>query len=126
MKNLNKLFLITIITIISALFISCYTPSPLYGTWADNLGNKMVFNEDGTFSATIFNGEETKFEFDGTWTTIDNSILLKYKQKADVENTEVPEISRIAEWDIQGAKLTVKWTINEQISKNLILWHTER
>lgn len=129
MKKLNKIILVTIITLITALFVSCYTPSPLYGKWADNLGNQITFEEDGTFKATIFDGSETKYEFEGTWKTLDNAIQFKYKHKLDTEaseNVENPEISRIAEWDFQGAQLTVVWTINEQITKNLILWHIER
>ena len=49
MKNIKKTF-ITLSTIFALFTLSsCYTPSPLYGTWNDNLGNKITFISDGTF-----------------------------------------------------------------------------
>ena len=53
MKNIKNTF-ITLATIFTIFTLaSCYTPSPLYGTWNDNLGNKITFISDGTFVAKI-------------------------------------------------------------------------
>ena len=48
---MKKIFL-SLLFIFAMMFIaSCYTPSPLYGTWSDNSGNKITFISDGTFVA---------------------------------------------------------------------------
>ena len=62
---------------------SCYVPSPLYGTWADNDGNKIIFMTDGTFSATVkVSDSETPSISSGSYTVIDNTNM--YMQQDNI------------------------------------------
>ena len=36
-----------------AFLVSCREPSPLYGSWADNKGNRLSLFDDGTFNAKV-------------------------------------------------------------------------
>ena len=60
-------------------FVACYVPSPLYGTWADNNGNKITFISDGTFAAQIKDGAGTRKSFSGDYSTVDNVLTLSYQ-----------------------------------------------
>lgn len=117
MKTSRKIFITSIIILITSLFISCYTPSPLYGTWADNDGDKIIFMDDGTFSATIIGTDESSTLYSGAWTVIDNVLVLNIQgDNAAVRNTE---------WDIRGALLYIEWTANNT-TKTLKLYHIAR
>ena len=48
----------TVIASLVSLFLclilfSCYTPNPLYGTWADNNGNTFTFQQDYSFTSKV-------------------------------------------------------------------------
>lgn len=116
MKN-KFLLLISTFILFSTLFISCYTPSPLYGTWTDNDGNKIQFMDDGTFTANISNTDESITNYTGTWTTVDNVLIFSIAGDTTY--------SRNTEWDLQGARLNLTWTANGS-TKILVLWHTSR
>ena len=117
MKTTKKLFITLLITFITSLFISCYTPSPLYGTWADNDGDKIIFMDDGTFSATIIETDESSQIYDGTWLVIDNVLVLNI--------SGANSATRNTEWDIRGALLYIEWTANNT-TKTLKLYHIKR
>ena len=115
MKNRKKA-LITILIIFTILILSsCYTPSPLYGTWNDNLGNKITFITDGTFTAKIFDHYGQELSYSGDYTVIDN-VLIFSTQNGKVINTE---------WDIRGALLYLTWTKDSE-TLYLTLYHTAR
>ena len=103
--------------LLAALFCSCYTPNPLYGTWTDNDGNKIQFIDDGTFSATIKDSENELIGYSGEWSVIDN--VLMFTIKGDSTYT------RNTEWDIRGAMLYLTWTANNN-TRVLTLYHTAR
>lgn len=116
MKRNIKTIIAAIFTVI--LFASCYTPSPLYGTWTDNDGNKIQFRDDGNFSATIKDSSSTAINYEGNWATIDNVLLFTIV--GENEN-----YSRNTEWDIRGAMLSLTWTANNG-TRVLTLYHTAR
>ena len=99
------------------LFSSCYTPNPLYGTWADNDGNKIQFIDDGTFTATIKNSDNQLVSYSGDWSTVDNVLIFNIKGDSSY--------SRNTEWDMRGAMLFLTWTANNN-TKVLTLYHTAR
>ncbi|MBQ9896609.1 MAG: hypothetical protein IJM40_04765, partial [Synergistaceae bacterium] len=77
MKNINtKLFAFTLFAALCVLLASCYQPSPIYGAWSDNSGNKISFADDGSFSATIVDPDNpsTKINYSGAYTVIENVI----------------------------------------------------
>ena len=116
MKN-NKRAIITLLTIFTILILSsCYTPSPLYGTWNDNIGNKITFISDGTFTAKILDQYGQEISYDGDYTVIDN-VLIFNTQSGKVINTE---------WDIRGSLLYITWTIKDNETISLTLYHTAR
>lgn len=117
MKNRNKILLL-ISSILILFMISCYIPNPLYGTWADSIGNKIIFNDDWSFNATIVSTDDTTIEYNGNWSLVDNILIL------DV-TSETSSYKRIVEWDLSGAILHIIWTTNNQ-QKNLTLYHTAR
>lgn len=114
----------TIILSVVLLFTSCYTPSPLYGTWEDNNNNKIIFNTDGTFSAQVSYNSES-FEYSGTYTVIDNVLIFNIVESSD-ETTATPT-SKKREWDLQGAILRLnKFKDDDSDASVLTLYHTAR
>lgn len=115
----KKLYLLAIL-ILAAIFISCYTPSPLYGTWADNTGsNTIKFMQDGTFNAKIQNADGKPETVEGNYSVIDNIIVFNII--GDVT------YSRNSEWDIRGAMLYLTWYQKDSDkSINLTLYHIAR
>jgi len=118
--SMKKFFILVLPIFVLFGFISCYTPSPLYGSWADNDGNKITFVSDGTFVAKIVKSsdESQKNEsitYQGSYVVIDNVIVFATDSGITV-NTE---------WDIRGAMMYLTWTA-EGITKNLALYHTSK
>lgn len=122
MKNIKKFFaVLTVLTVALFTFEGCYTPSPLYGTWADNNGNQIKFISDGSFVATIKGSIEGQFsKYSGEWITLDNVLIFTYSSDSSpvslVMNTE---------WDIRGAMLYLTWTTDNN-TKILTLYHTAK
>jgi len=114
MKHIKTALFITITSLI-ILLASCYTPSPLYGTWSDNDGNKIVFFDDGSFKATTKEADENSISYEGTYQVIDN--IINFNISAPVTS------NRVGEWDIRGAILYITFTGKD---KALILYHTAR
>ena len=115
---MKKNYLIAAALLCGALFAGCYTPSPLYGTWADNSGNKITFLSDGSFVAKITdsNRADTKpIQYEGTYTVIDNVLVFSYQAKT--MNTE---------WDIRGSLLHCTWTFENTHTKQMTLYQTAR
>jgi len=113
-KNIVILSLFAII----GLFVSCYAPSPLYGTWSDNAGNKISFMQDRTFSGKIINNGGKADTIQGNYTVIDNVIIFNVVG-------EETSYTRNTEWDIRGAMLYITWT-TDNTPVNLTLYHTAR
>jgi hypothetical protein len=105
-----------LISLLLILFAGCYTPSPLYGSWSDNAGNKISFFDDGSFSSNVLNAEGTSIDYSGNYMCIDNVLIF---------NTNTG-ISINTEWDIRGAILYLTWTPGNEETKNLTLYHTSR
>lgn len=116
-KNISGILVIIAALFITTFFTSCYTPSPLYGTWSDNEGNKINFMPDGSFSSIILDSENNSVSYEGKWTCIDNVLIFNIS--ADIN------YSRNTEWSLSGAILKITWTSNNN-TKNLILYHTAR
>jgi len=79
MKHINifKLIFITATALFVLAAASCYTFSPLYGTWADNSGSKIVFISDGSYTATIVNTVGSSTNYNETWTVLDNVLIFQ-------------------------------------------------
>ena len=105
--------MIAVLAAVAAVFLSaCYEPSPLYGKWADNNGNQITFNNDLTFSATIYDSNNTKQMYDGTYNVIENVMVFAMSDGRSI-NTE---------WDIRGSILYLTWTDGNSTEK-LSLYH---
>lgn len=97
------------------IFSSCYEPSPLYGTWCDNSGNKIAFMNDGSYSATIVaSSTEDPVVYDGTYTVLANALSF-----AKSDGTTI-----VTEWDIRGNMLYLNWTTASGTSLSLTLYKT--
>lgn len=123
MKRFNFIILSCFLTMI---IISCYEPSPLYGTWADNDGNKISFINDGTFNAYILDSVDEKVNYSGDYSVIDNVLVFNFTS-AKVEGN----FSTNTEWDIRGSMLYLKWTYkdktqNTSLTKQLTLYHISK
>lgn len=111
-KYFGNLFAFMIMAFLLFLETGCTVPSPLYGTWSDNVGNQITFLNDGTFFATIYilredpGEDEDKYiveEPQGTYTTVDNALII---------NTTTPKNTKFnTEWDLRGAMLYLTWTV---------------
>ena len=120
-KKLFFKLLVALLTCALPLFTlsSCYTPSPLYGTWADNDGNRIIFRSDGTFSATVYTGTDSSGDsvsenYSGTYTVVDNVLIFTFESGSSKNTT----------WDIWGAILYLTWTEDSELS--LTLYHISR
>jgi len=109
-----KKYLFGMLVAFAALMVtSCDTPSPLYGTWADNTGSKITFIADGTFTASITDTAGILTLYDGTWSIIDN-VLIFTKSSGSTVDTE---------WDIRGAMLYLDWVDDYNETQSLTLYH---
>lgn len=111
---------------VCGVFFSCFTPSPLFGTWSDNLGNKITLSNDMSYTATIAGdrvldedgkvlGYKTEI-YSGTFSVAENVLSF---------STEYGTV--VTEWDIRGSILYLDWTMPSEASgeqvKNLRLYH---
>lgn|SRR5574344_909947 len=115
MKTKSRIQII-IVALLVVLATSCYTPSPLYGTWADNSGSKITFMDDGTFNASITDTAGTLTVYDGSWAVIDN-VLIFTKSSGSVVDTE---------WDVRGAMLYLDWVDDYNETQSLTLYHVSK
>ena len=117
-------FSLCVIFFVLVLF-SCFTPSPLYGTWSDNLGNKISFFDDMSYTAIIATDRDVDADsnvlknktetFSGSFSVAENVLSL---------STEYGLV--VTEWDIRGSILYLDWTMPQGYSetiKNLQLYH---
>lgn len=132
MMNVKRNFAKTVFRIFFSLCVifsvlvlfSCFTPSPLYGTWSDNLGNKITFSDDMSYTAIIvvdrnvidedYSIAETE-TFSGSFAVAENVLSL---------STEYGLV--VTEWDIRGSILYLDWTMPKEYGetiKNLRLYH---
>lgn len=115
-KNIKKTLEWLIFAELFLLFAGCYVPSPLYGTWADNNGNKISFVSDGTFVATIVDSNtKEKTVTQGDYTIVDNVICFSTTDGVSI-NTE---------WDIRGSMLYITWT-KGGITNVMTLYHISK
>ncbi len=119
--NRKNIFLAMIFAIFALFFTSCYEPSPLYGTWADNNGNSVSFMSDGSFVATIYDTVGDSTIYQGTYSVVENILVFSYS----VEETK-KSYSMNTEWDIRGSMLYCTWTISDNETKKLTLYHTAK
>ena len=107
-----KKFAFIILAILIGTLASCYQPSPLYGSWADNIGNKISFADDGSFNATIIDSNKTKQNYSGSYTVLENVINFS-KEDGSINS----------EWDIRGGILYLTWFDSYGDPINLTLYH---
>jgi hypothetical protein len=91
----GALFISLALAGLGALAAACAEPVPLYGTWADNTGDRVSFFDDGTFSSLVA-GEN----FSGTYTVLQN--VLSFSNSEDGRRI-------VTEWDIRGNMLYLNW-----------------
>ena len=112
----KHIFKLGFVGFILVLLASCYTPSPVYGTWADNSGSKITFIDDGTYTATIVDTTGVKTLYEGSWTVMENVLI--FTKKSGVQfNTE---------WDIRGSILYLDWVDDEDEIQSLVLYHVSK
>ena len=117
MKNkIERKYILTFTLSLFALILllsvaGCYAPSPLYGTWADNMGNKITFTSDGSFNATI-SSSGVKEQSMGSYTVLKN-ILTFTRDTGTTTSTE---------WDIRGNILYLNWVDSSGIQSQIQLY----
>jgi len=79
--------------------IACVEPSPLYGTWSDNRGNRLSFYDDNTFSAKIYSNGIDK-DYEGNYSILLNSMTLVCTSET---------LTIVTEWDLRGNILYLDW-----------------
>jgi hypothetical protein len=97
------------------LFVSCGPPpSPLYGTWADNVGDRIFFDAD-TFNVRISSSPGTSINYEGNYAVLLNSLTFTC--------TNIT-LQVVTEWDIRGNMLYLNWTSSDGVSSHLTLLKT--
>lgn len=113
MKKFRSIFFApVIISIFIGFFGSCYQPSPLYGAWSDNAGNKISFADDGSYTATIIDSNQSKQTYSGSYAVIENVITFS-KDDGSINS----------EWDIRGGMLYLTWFDSYGEAIRLTLYH---
>ena len=74
MNSKKTLFASLLMSLIMILLVSCYAPSPLYGTWTDNQHNQITFMEDETFNAVLYTTAGIANNFSGTYKVLQNAM----------------------------------------------------
>lgn len=101
---------------VALLITSCYTPSPLYGTWSckDQYqnDNSIKFLDTMEYLAKISNSAGIVESYSGKWAVIDNVLVFTDEETSKTRETE---------WDIRGAILYLTWD-----GKELQLYHTAK
>ena len=125
LRNVFKVFF-SLCVIFSALALfSCFTPSPLYGTWSDNFGNKITFSDDNTYTAIIATGRIV--DEDGNVLKIETETFSgSFSVAENVLSFSTDYGTIVTEWDIRGSILYLDWTMPQGYSKtikNLQLYH---
>jgi len=92
----EKLFFL-VLGVVCLLCTACIEPIPLYGTFADNKGNKISFFEDGTFNAKVVSDDV----YEGNYSVLLNALTFVC--------TNV-ELVVVTEWDMWGNFLYLDWT----------------
>ena len=111
----KKTIIATIVLLFAFSFFSCYSPNPLYGKWSDNIGNKITFNPDLTYSAKIYDENNISYDFSGDYNVIDNTIMF---------STESGDVI-VTEWDIRGSIMYLTWTTSTG-TVNISLYKTSK
>jgi len=109
-KGKNVLFFT--LGMVFLLLTACIEPSPLYGTWADNRGNRLSLFEDGTFNAKISSNNISK-NYDGNYSILLNSMTLAC--------TSDP-LTVVTEWDLRGNMLYLDWPLEDGAVSSLTLY----
>lgn len=103
-----------LITVAAAamLFASCVEPSPFYGSWSDNFGNRFTFVADNTFSAQV-RSSGVMNNYEGNYSVLMNVLTL--------DCINVP-LRVVTEWDIRGNIMYIKWTSMDGVAQALQLY----
>lgn len=81
------------------LFVSCYEPSPLYGSWDDGTGNTVMFMSDGTFSMNV-TVNNTALLFSGDYSVLENTISFSFTNPTTGTSDTIN-----SQWDLVGSIL---------------------
>jgi len=96
--SVQKKVLFLVLGIVCALLVGCVEPSPLFGTFADNQGNRISFFEDGTFNAKIQSNGQKNYE--GNYNVLRNVMTLTCTSET---------LTVVSEWDLRGNILYINW-----------------
>lgn len=116
MKKTHIILSAFVAAVLLALFSSCYTPSPLYGTWSDNSGSKITFIDDGSYVATIVDNTGKKTNYQGSYTVLGNVLIFSKEDGSSIDT----------EWDIRGSMLYLDWVNDESEIQALVLYHVSK
>jgi hypothetical protein len=112
---MKKILIFTLLGAVLVCFLltACTEPSPLYGTWSDNLGNTFSFFEDDTFNAKITVAGGLKTVYEGSYSVLLNALTLSC--------TNV-DLRVVTEWDIRGNMLYLNWTNEDGVPLSMTLY----
>lgn len=111
MKKFSLIISNIILILGMSILLSCATPSPFIGTWADNNGNTITFGAENEFNASIKNSANDLISYTGTYTIIQNALFIQSES-----------VNILSEWDIRGAMLYLDWTDTDKVSQKLTLY----
>ena len=94
---------------------SCYQPSPLNGTWADNRGDQITLFPNYSYSAKITNNVGERKTYNGSYNVLMNAISFTAEDGYQV----------VSEWDIRGSMLYLEWPDADGKKLQLTLYKTK-
>lgn len=135
MKKYIKVIAFALCAGLGFLLSSCYEPSPLYGKWEANDGSFIQFVSGGDeFNAKIYyttdKGESKPKLYTGTYSYIENTVTLDYRNTDDEAAKNGDRGTMNSEWDVRGSILYLTWTsiLNGTAPETitLTLYHTSK
>lgn len=99
---------------LAAFATGCAAPSPLYGTWSDNQGNKISFVDELSYTATVVDSSGTSVSYSGSYSVLLNTLVFNKNSGGTV----------VTEWDIRGNIMYLNWVDADNETKALSLYKT--
>ena len=110
--RLRTTLIVLTAAVLPLLLASCIEPSPLYGSWADNMGNTFSFFDNGKFNARVSTAASAE-NYGGNYTILLNTLTLDCKGI---------NLRIVTEWDIRGNILYLDWITADKTAMSLSLF----
>jgi len=106
--------IIAVIALLALLFVGCSSGnSSLYATWSDNIGNTLMLNSAGKYTASLYSADAGDYvSSSGTFVLYMNTLAF-----SDEETNKT-----FADWDIVGNVLYINFEDENKDTKSFVMY----